>query len=194
MKASTKRWAVAVGVGLLLALVLYLLFDLVIIAVVSAIVASAVAILVYRYLDKQPKEEVTSPAVDPAAELRALLDNLVTLNIAVREEGLAADVMARVEGIIDKLRELLPGINERHNGHELTWAVNRMAKDYLPRVVNPYIALSQAERESRREELLNSLNGLEAEVDNVTDLVRNEKLGDFRAKAAFLRARFVEEA
>ena len=194
MKASTKRWAVAVGVGLLLALVLYLLFDLIIIAVVSAIVASAVGVLVYRYLDKETKEEVASPDVDPAAELRALLDNLVTLNIAIREEGLAPDVMARVEGIIDKLRALLPGINERHNGHALTWAVNRMAKDYLPRVVNPYIALSQAERESRREELLNSLNGLEAEVDNVTDLVRNEKLGDFRAKAAFLRARFVEEA
>ena len=194
MKASTKRWAVAVGVGLLLALVLYLLFDLIIIAVVSAIVASAVGVLVYRYLDKETKEEVASPDVDPAAELRALLDNLVTLNIAIREEGLAPDVMARVEGIIDKLRALLPGINERHNGHALTWAVNRMAKDYLPRVVNPYIALSQAERESRREELLNSLNGLEAEVDNVTDLVRNEKLGDFRAKAAFLRARFVEDA
>ena len=47
---------------------------------------------------------------------------------------------------------------------------------------------------SRRKELLNSLNGLEAELDNVADLVRNEKLGDFRAKAAFLRARFVEEA
>ncbi len=194
MKASTKRWVVAVGVGLLLAVVLYLLFKVVVIAVVSAVVASAVAILVYRYLDKEPQAEVASPDVDPAAELRALLDNLVTLNIAVREEGLATDVVTRVEGIIDKLRELLPGINERHNGHELTWAVNRMAKDYLPRVVNPYIALSQTERESRRKELLNSLNGLEAEVGNVTDLVRNEKLGDFRAKAAFLRARFVEEA
>ena len=194
MKASTKRWAVAIGVGLLLAVVLYLLFKVVVIAVVSAVVASAVAILVYRYLDKEPKGEVASPDVDPAAELRGLLDNLVTVNIAIREEGLATDVVTRVEGIIDKLRELLPGINERHNGHELTWAVNRMAKDYLPRVVNPYIALSQTERESRRKELLNSLNGLEAEVGNVADLVRNEKLGDFRAKAAFLRARFVEEA
>ena len=194
MKASTKRWAVAVGVGLLLAVVLYLLFKVVVIAVVSAVVASAVAILVYRYLDKEPKAEVASPDVDPAAELRGLLDNLVTVNIAIREEGLATDVVTRVEEIIDKLRELLPGINERHNGHELTWAVNRMAKDYLPRVVNPYVALSQTERESRRKELLNSLNGLEAELDNVADLVRNEKLGDFRAKAAFLRARFVEEA
>ena len=194
MKASTKRWAVAIGVGLLLAVVLYLLFKVVVIAVVSAVVASAVAILIYRYLDKEPKAEVASPDVDPAAELRGLLDNLVTVNIAIREEGLATDVVTRVEGIIDKLRELLPGINERHNGHELTWAVNRMAKDYLPRVVNPYIALSQTERESRRKELLNSLNGLEAEVGNVAGLVRNEKLGDFRAKAAFLRARFVEEA
>ena len=194
MKASTKRWAVAIGVGLLLAIVLYLLFKVIVIAVISAIVASAVAILVYRYLDKEPQPEVASRVFDPAAELRGLLDNLVTVNIAIREEGLATDVVTRVEGIIDKLRELLPGINERHNGHELTWAVNKMAKDYLPRVVNPYVALSQTERESRRRELLNSLNGLEAELDNVADLVRNEKLGDFRAKAAFLRARFVEEA
>ncbi len=194
MKASTKRWAVAIGVGLLLASLLYLLFNVVVIAVISAAVASAVAILVYRYLDKGPQPEVTSRVVDPAAELRGLLDNLVTVNIAIREEGLATDVVTRVEEIIDKLRELLPGINERHNGHELTWAVNKMAKDYLPRVVNPYVALSQTERESRRKELLNSLNGLEAELDNVADLVRNEKLGDFRAKAAFLRARFVEEA
>ena len=194
MKASTKRWAVAIGVGLLLAIVLYLLFKVIVIAVISAIVASAVAILVYRYLDKEPQPEVASRVFDPAAELRGLLDNLVTVNIAIREEGLATDVVTRVEEIIDKLRELLPGINERHNGHELTWAVNKMAKDYLPRVVNPYVALSQTERESRRRELLNSLNGLEAELDNVADLVRNEKLGDFRAKAAFLRARFVEEA
>ena len=194
MKASTKRWAVAIGIGLLLASLLYLLFNVVVIAVISAAVASAVAILVYRYLDKGPKPEVASRVVDPAAELRGLLDNLVTINIAIREEGLATDVVTRVEEIIDKLRELLPGINERHNGHELTWAVNKMAKDYLPRVVNPYVALSQTERESRRKELLNSLNGLEAELGNVADLVRNEKLGDFRAKAAFLRARFVEEA
>ena len=194
MKASTKRWAVAIGVGLLLAIVLYLLFKVIVIAVISAIVASAVAILVYRYLDKEPQPEVASRVVDPTAELRGLLDNLVTVNIAIREEGLATDVVTRVEEIIDKLRELLPGINERHNGHELTWAVNKMAKDYLPRVVNPYVALSQTERESRRKELLNSLNGLEAELDNVADLVRSEKLGDFRAKAAFLRARFVEEA
>ena len=66
MKASTKRWAVAIGIGLLLAVVLYLLFKVVVIAVVSAVVASAVAILVYRYLDKEPQAEVASPDVDPA--------------------------------------------------------------------------------------------------------------------------------
>lgn len=193
MEAKTKRWAVAVGAGLLLAVLLYLLFNFVVVAVVSAVVASAVAILVYRYLDRDPAQEVATPTVDPAAALCELLDNLVTINIAIREEGLPSDVVARVECIIDKLRELLPGINERHHGHELTWAVNQMARDYLPRVVNPYLALAQAEREVRREELLNSLNGLEAELDNVTDLVRNEKLGNFRAKAAFLRARFIED-
>ena len=58
--------------------------------------------------------------------------------------------------------------------------------------LRPYVALSRKDREDRRPELLKSLDGLEAEIDNVAELVRGDKMGDFKAKAAFLRARFVE--
>ena len=102
------------------------------------------------------------------------------------------DILARVEAIIDKLRPLLPEINERYPSHELTWTLNQMAKEYLQKAIRPYAALSPADRENRRAELLQSLDGVEGEVDNVAELVRGDKMGDFKAKAAFLRARFVQ--
>ena len=117
----------------------------------------------------------------------------MSLNIRIRENGLAKSILARVEGIIDKLRDLLEDLNERHPDHELTWTLNQMAREYLPKVMNPYLELSAKDRDRSQRELLRSLDGLEAEVDNVADLVRGDKLGDFKAKAAFLRARFVQQ-
>ena len=191
MKMSQKRWLLAIGIGLVAGAVAFYLLPLIIVSAVSAVVASLVTIAVYRVLDsKKTTDQPAKP--DPRKELRARLDGLVELNIRIREEGLGDQALSRFEGIIDKLRELLPGINQRYPTHELTWTLNQMAKEYLPKGVNPFVALSALDRDERQAELMTSLDGLEAEVDNVAELIRGDKLGDFKAKAAFLRARFVQ--
>lgn len=181
-----------IGAALLVAGLAYAFFQAVVVAAVSAAVASLVTFFLYRYLDKRTRPLEPPPKPDPRRELLDLLDRLVELNIRIREQGLAEAVLARVEGIVDKLRGLLEETNERHPGHELTWTLNQMAKEYLPKVLNPFLALSPPDREACAAELLRSLGGLEAEVDNVADLVQSDKMGDFKAKAAFLRARFVQ--
>lgn len=188
---ATKRWIWIGGAAVLAAVLVYALFELIVVAVVSAAVASLVTLLVYRFLEKRSKP-APSPKPNPRQRLLKMLGSLLDLNLRIREQGLAASVLARVEGIIDKLRGLLEEINERHPEHELTWTLNQMAKEYLPKVMNPYLALSPDDRDRSMQELLRSLDGLEAEIDNVADLVRGDKLGDFKAKAAFLRARFVQ--
>ncbi len=194
MKMNSKHWLLVIGAGMVVGAGVYLMLPLIVVAAVSAVVASLVAILVYRYLDSQTKVKDVPAKTDPRQELMSLLDRLVALNIDIREAGLASDVLLRVETIVDKLRDLLPELNERYPGHELAWTLNQMAREYLSKVVRPYVALSAADRAERKQELLKSLNGVEAEVDNVADLVQGDKRGDFRAKAAFLRARFVQES
>lgn len=191
MKMSPLRWIAVVAIGLAVGAIVYVMFPLIVVSAVSATVASLVTIGVYRYLDSQKKPE-PPPKKDPRKELQALLDGLVAHNILIREEGLHPDVVGRIEQIIDKLRNLLPEINQRYPAHELTWTLNQMAESYLPKALGPYVALSRDDREDRRPELLKSLDGLEAEIDNVAELVRGDKMGDFKAKAAFLRARFVQ--
>ncbi len=190
---TPKRWIAAIGAGLAVGAVVYFMFPLVVVSAVSAGVASLVTIGVYRYLDSQKKPE-TPTKKDPRQELAALLNGLVNLNILIREEALHAEVLARVEAIIDKLRTLLPEINQRYPSHELTWTLNQMAREYLQKALRPYVSLSESDRRDRQAELLKSLDGVEAEVDNVAELVRGDKMGDFKAKAAFLRARFVQDA
>lgn len=188
---AAKRWFWIGGAAALAAILVYALFKIIVVAVVSAAVASVVTLVLYRFLEKKSKP-APPPKPNPRQRLLQMLGSLLDLNLRIREQGLAKGVLDRVEAIIDKLRGLLEEINERHPEHELTWTLNQMAKEYLPKVMNPYLALAPDDRDRSMQELLRSLDGLEAEIDNVADLVRGDKLGDFKAKAAFLRARFVQ--
>lgn len=190
MTKSAGRWIRLIGAGVVAAIVIYLLFELIVVAIVSAAVASLVTFAVLRYLEGKKPVGPTKP--DPRAELIGMLDRLLDLNLRIREGAIGAELEDRLEGIIDKLRGLLEDLNQRHPGHDLTWTVNQMAKQYLSKVTSPYLALTPKDRRASRSEFLRSLDGLESEVDNVADLVRGEKMGDFKAKAAFLRARFVQ--
>ena len=190
MGKSASRWIGLIGAGFVAAIVVYMLFELVVVAAVSAVVASLVTLAILRYRERKSQPAPAKP--DPRQELVGMLNGLVDFNIVIREQAIAEDVLARLEGIIDKLRGLLEDLNVRHPQHDLTWTVNQMAKEYLRKVTGPYLALSPTDREGSRDEILRSLDGLESEVDNVADLVRGEKMGDFKAKAAFLRARFVQ--
>ena len=161
--------------------------------VVAALVGAVVAIAVYRARasrDAAPAAEApAAPAADAWLEhLHALLQ----LNTSLRDRVVPEAVTLKIELIIDELREVLPELNDEYTGSELTWTVNRMASDYLSRIVAPYLELSPSARGEHEAELLASLEGLEAELSNIRGLVQKHDEGEFKAKAAFLRARFLE--
>ena len=190
MSVSVKRWIRLALAGVLVAALVYVFLQTLVAAAVGALVATLVTYAILRY--QQRKAQAPSSKPDPRIELIGMLDGLVGLNIRMREEGIDGDVLSRMEGIVDKLRSLLEEMNERHPRHELTWTLNQMAKQYLRKITDPYLALTPPDRENSGGEILRSLDGLEAEIENVAELVQAEKMGDFKAKAAFLRARFVQ--
>lgn len=162
--------------------------------IVAVIVALVLVAVLYR-MQRKPAD--SQPAADAASEESTLpewlekMQGLVALNATIREHALPQPVIAQLEQIFDELRRLLPDLNDNYEGSELCWTVNRMASDYLGRVVTPYVALSSTARDENAAEFLESLTGLENELENIGDLVRNNKEGDFKAKAAFLRVRFL---
>jgi hypothetical protein len=62
----------------------------------------------------------------------------------------------------------------------------------LPRIVDPFLRLTDEQQAEREPELLKSLEGLHAELANVEEIVDGRLEADFKTKAAFLRARFLD--
>lgn len=191
MNEATKRSLIfaALVVGVV---VVALSVEQLAVTLVAAGVAAVVAILVHRSLGASKLATEPEAATDPADVWIGHLDRLVALNVQIREGAMPEDVVAKLEQSIDVLRRVVPELNDAHPGSELTWTVNRMATDYLPRIVTPYVALAPPVREEHREEFLRSLEGLESELENIAELLRSAKVGDFQTKAAFLRARFLD--
>lgn len=203
----SKDWLVRmgkwIGITLLGLFVALLLFKITFVVVIASAVSAAVAVLIWEVLkkkgssaskdprDENKKEGSPDQASTDKVDVTIPYQELLALNIRVRERGVAPLVLVAVESIIDTLRELLPELNERHSGNELTWVVNKMATDYLGRVVNTFAQLPEEDQQAHQEELLKSLKSIDAEVRTIKQLVREQKVGEFRTKAAFIRARFL---
>jgi len=158
----------------------------------AALVAALVALVIVSRRRPAAEPEPEPPAEPELAEWIDHLRSLAGLNAALREQAVSEAVQSHLEESIDVLRRLVPELNSGWAGSELAWTVNRMASDYLPRVVRPYLRLSPGARQEHEAELLASLRGLEAELDAIDQMVRNQREGEFKSKAAFLRARFLE--
>ena len=185
-----KPWLIVGGLfaaGLILA---YVLGKTIIIALVGGAAGGIAGALIAWFLrDKQTQSTVSEPQspVDPTIPL---LESLVALNVSIRERVLPAQALETTERVIDKLRELLPEMNTNYKGNDLTWEVNRSAEDYLVRIVTPYVAMNSQDRQDKLDEFLQGVNSLETALDEVLDVVRNHKQGEFSVKAKFLNARF----
>ena len=189
MRSSRFAIPALLAVG---ALVLYALTGSVLLAALMLVGAGVVWFRRQRSTDGAAAAAAAEPQEEEAPEWVASTRRLVRLDFELRERGAPDRSAAAVEEAIDRMRALLPELGTEHVGTELTWTVNRMAGDYLPRIVDPFLRLSPAEREQREDELLKSIEGLRAELENVEEIVAGRRVADFQTKAAFLRARFLD--
>lgn len=177
----------ALIVGAILAFLLKTLWVVIVVAAVGAVVA----LLVHKSSTTNVESPAaSSPPPPDKPDVYGLLQQLLRLNLDIQENWPGELVANTLEHIIEQLRALVPPLNDSHPGSELTWVVNRMIEDYLPRTVRPFLKLDAVARASQQENLLTSLEGLQAELDEIENLVRGQSETDFRAKAAFLRTRF----
>jgi hypothetical protein len=134
-----------------------------------------------------------APAAAPPAETAsrpADADALNVINLRVRSAGLASDLVERIERLIDQLAELLPTLSGQFAGFELTWQMQQIASAYLPKLVNAYASLGEAERVQRRTEFETSLGELEDAAARTSRALREQRTTEFENISRFLKLRF----
>jgi hypothetical protein len=163
--------------------------------VAGAGAAALVAYGLYAMRKATPAAPTASSpgAPPPTASVRSDrsdADALNVINLRVRSAGLASDLVERIERLIDQLAELLPTLSGQFAGFELTWQMQQIASAYLPKLVNAYASLGDAERSQRRSEFETSLAELEDAAARTSRALREQHTTEFENISRFLKLRF----
>jgi hypothetical protein len=126
----------------------------------------------------------------PGPPARSDAEALNVINLRVRSSGLASDLVERIERLIDQLADLLPTLSGQFAGFELTWQMQQIASAYLPKLINAYASLSDADRSARRGEFETSLAELEDAATRTTRALREQHTTEFENISKFLKLRF----
>ena len=156
------------------------MFELLLLIIVLAIV-----FFLFFFLRKQNKIKSS-----PTQKENTPIDELLFLNINIRKKIFNKELIDSIEKIIDKLRDVLPLLNDKYKASELTWVANKMATDYLQKVLNPYMEFSFQTQKEKQEDLLLSLQQIEKELDDTIELVKKNETSLFDTKAKFIKNRF----
>src|SRR5262245_13897865 len=130
------------------------------------------------------------PPAAPVHSERSDAEALNVINLRVRSAGLANDLVQRIERLIDQLAELLPTLSGQFAGFELTWQMQQIASAYLPKLVDAYASLNDAERSQRRSEFETSLAELEDAAARTSRALKEQHTTEFENISRFLKLRF----
>ena len=188
-RATTGAW---IALGSAAVLLLYVIIGPGFHGVTGFGAGFAAALLVAYGLLAKPG--VAPAAASPPAAAqgggRSDAEALNAINLRVRSAGLALDLVQRIERLIDQLAELLPTLSGQFAGFELTWQMQQIASAYLPKLVNAYASLGDAERSERRGEFETSLAELEDAAARTSRALREQHTTEFENISRFLKLRF----
>jgi hypothetical protein len=133
---------------------------------------------------------VKGHSAPPATPTLSDAEALNAINLRVRSAGFTTDLVERIERLIDQLGEILPTLSSQFAGFELTWQMQQIASAYLPKLVNAYAGLTDAERPQKRGDFEEGLRELEDAAARTARALREQKTTEFENISRFLKLRF----
>jgi hypothetical protein len=165
--------------------------NVVVAAAIGGIAGSLAAMLALRIGKGKPAVTVDDTGAQARTSSKPSDAQVLNqVNLRIRRHAIAPDLIARIEQLIDRLSALLPTLGSEYAGFELTWQIQRIANTYLPKLVDAYAALTDAQRGERRSEFERSLAELEGAVARTIEVVDEKNTAEFSNVSAFLKLRF----
>ena len=148
------------------------------------------ALIIYMYKRKKKEASVSEVKTDLPNKNEIILQNLLKLNIEIRENIGDVESIESIEEVIDKIRELAPQVNERIPGSQMAWLINRMDSEYLPKLIDPYMRLDVQGQKEKKATFLTALRSIKDELKEVGEMLSQSDTENFDSKATFIQHRF----
>ena len=170
-----------------------MLYCLVLFPLVSWFVVSFLVPERKKKESEESKEDVPPPVTEESKkqdDIMEHLDSLVKLNFDIRNDPLRdSDIVNELEKIINDLVDIIPVINEESNDVSLVHVINNIGDDYLPRLINPYIKLSESDRKQKTSEILDGLKEISNKVASTAEKINKGEFDKIEMEVSFLKTR-----
>ncbi|MFT6732752.1 MAG: hypothetical protein ACJAS9_000934 [Polaribacter sp.] len=192
MSSKTKQLITSVILAIIVLVILSIFFGL----AISLIIAILIGLATFWLVSNNNNEK--SNATDEVVELSATeIGNkaLLMANLELRKNIISPALRENYEALIDQLIELLPLVNDSATQNELSWVINRMATEYLPKKsITPYLKLSESERLDIKiiSEVQENIKSMGKELSDVKEMIIKKSNNEFAQKAEFLKQRFTD--
>jgi len=134
-------------------------------------------------------QQATQP--DPGALERPVHEGLAQSNLDLRLDGNVSDkLIATVEKLIDQVRQLIPKALQDSSGSEMTYNIERLGAEYLPKYISSFLATALEDRDAKEEELQETLSDIAAKLTKAEEHLDQGRLHEFEAESGFMGMKF----
>ncbi|MCK5016488.1 MAG: hypothetical protein KAS32_05380 [Candidatus Peribacteraceae bacterium] len=137
-------------------------------------------------------EEIPIKRQEAASDVEASIQKLIALNIKIRTTPIHLGIRRKLEANFDLIRRLLPVCNDKYSGTELTYVLNAMVNEYIPKMFFQFMELQPESKEAGRAKFEESLDILTEKLNKIDKLIESQEVGEFDGEAAFIKERFFQ--
>ncbi len=162
-------------------------------AIIGVILAS---VLLAQSRGEDPREVVeevvrqaTTP--DPGINERAVREGITKANQALRlTPEIDTEVLSAFEGLFDLVLEVVPKAMELSPSSEMTYDLEKLGKEFLPKTVRTYLSLSPGDRVTKRTDTLSQIQSLSETLTAAQSNLDNGMVQDFETQHGFMELKF----
>ncbi len=128
---------------------------------------------------------------DPGELERPVHEELARCNLALRTDGdVTSSVMEAVETLVDTIRRLIPQVMEKSTGSEMTYNIERLGVEHLPRLVREFLAMAAEDRAEKESGLLETISNISSRLAKAEAYLNQGEVREFEAESGFMNMKF----
>lgn len=138
--------------------------------------------------DKAAPARTAWPEESISEKMNQRFSGLTDLLLNMRIEDVDDEVFQIVSNTIEELMRVLPKATSKYPGSEMTWVAGRIADDYLPALVNPYVGLSEEGRKEKKAALSSALGDISVKLSEIDRSIDTGDAVNFETQVNYLKS------
>lgn len=138
--------------------------------------------------DTSTPARTARPGEGISEKMNQRFSGLTDLLLDMRIKNVDDEICRVVSNTIGELMRVLPKATSKYPGSEMTWVAGRIADDYIPALLNPYVGLSEEGRKEKKASLSSALSDISAKLSDIDRSIDTGDAVNFETQVNLLKS------